>query len=202
MENRLNEIYDSIYNDQTTKNSKILIRKIEPDIAIIEEIPLADYDKYFKSTRLISDYAIGLVNEGYLKKALPYLDQAILRFENDQKLKEKNLLEEPMFEALIWNRGMINFNLQRKKVAKIDFLRLNENFPDNDKYKNWYKACSDYKYGIIEWIFAGIAIISIFFSFLLDPSDGIFDKIALYGIFVGLFGGLTFSYIGKKRLKM
>jgi tetratricopeptide (TPR) repeat protein len=203
MERNIDEIYDLIYNDNSTKESKNFIRIVEPHMEIIEQnYSNIDYDKYFKSTRLLSDYSIQLVNDGYLKKALPYLEKSIQRFENDIKLKGKNIFEKPMYEALIWNRGMINFNLQKKKKAQIDFLKLIENFPENDKYNNWLKACSDRKYGIAEWTFASVAIISIFFSFILDPSDGIFDKVAIFGIIIGIFGGLTVSYIRKKRLKM
>ena len=203
MERKIDEIYVLIYNDNSTKESKSFIRIVEPHLEIIDQnYSNGDYEKYFKSTRLLSDYSIQLANDGYLKKALPYLEKSIQRFENDMKLKEKNIFEEPMYEALIWNRGMINFNLQKKKNAEIDFLKLVENFPENDKYNNWLKACSDRKYGIMEWTFAGIVVASIFFSFILEPSDGIFDKLAIIGIIVGLFGGLTVSYIRKKRLKM
>lgn len=203
MEGKIDEIYDLIYNDSSTKESKSFIRIVEPHLEIIEQnYSDSDYEKYFKSTRLLSDYSIQLANDGYLKKALPYIEKSIQRFENDMKLKGRNIFEEPMYEALIWNRGMINFNLQKKKNAEIDFLILTENFPENDKYNNWLKACSDRKYVIVEWTFAGIAVVSIFFSFLLNPSDGIFDKIAVFGILFGLIGGLTVSYIRNKRLKM
>ncbi|MBK3520056.1 hypothetical protein [Carboxylicivirga marina] len=203
MEKTLEEIYDLIYNDNSIKEPKNFIRIVEPYLIVIgQDYSNDEYEKYFKSTRLLSDYSIQLVNNGYLKKALPYIEKSILLFENDIKLKDKNIIEEPMYEALVWNRGMINFNLQKKQKAEIDFLKLVENFPENDKYKNWLKACSDTKYGIAEWIFAGIAIVSIFFSFILEPNGGFLDTLTIIGIVIGVSGGLTVSYIRKKRMKM
>ena len=196
MEKTLEEIYDLIYNDNSTKEPKNFIRIVEPYLLVIgQDYSNDDYDKYFKSTRLLSDYSIQLANNGYLKKALPYIEKSILRFENDIKLKDKNIIEEPMYEALVWNRGMINFNLQKKQKAEIDFLKLVENYPENDKYNNWLKACSDIKYGIAEWIFAGIALISIFFSFILEPNGGFLDRLTIFGIVIGVSGGLIVSYI-------
>ena len=202
MEDKINEIYDLIYNDQTTKNPKVFIKKVEPYIKIIEkDYSGKEYDLYYKTTRLLSDYSIQLVNDGYSKKAVAFLDKAIARIEKDIKLKNKNLFEETIYETLIWNRGMNNFNLNKKKVAKDDFKRLIKSFPNNDKYQNWYKACSDRNYGKIEWSFAGIAIIGLFSSFFLDQSDGIINMIALYVMIFGFLGGITISFYRKIRLR-
>ena len=104
-----------IYNDQTTKNPKVFIKKVEPYIKIIEkDYSGKEYDLYYKTTRLLSDYSIQLVNDGYSKKAVAFLDKAIARIEKDIKLKNKNLFEETIYETLIWNRGMNNFNLNKK----------------------------------------------------------------------------------------
>ena len=119
------------------KNPKVFIKTIEPYIEIIEkDYSNNEYKIYFKTTRLLSDYSIQLVNDGYSKKAVAFLDNSILRIENDVKLKNKNLFEETIYEALVWNRGKNNFNLNKKKNAEIDFQRLIENFPENDKYQN------------------------------------------------------------------
>lgn len=198
MNDRLEQLYNRIYTDESTKNPRKFIQVIEADLSVINV-----FDNNWnnsKLSRLVADYGICLAKAGYLKKSITYLERAIKWIESD---KSKNdLWAEPMYEALIFNRGFVNQKLQNRKKAKNDFKILTQKYPDNDLYQNWLKSGADFNYGIIEWIFAGIALISIFFSFLLDKEDGLFDRIAFYGIFVGLFGGLTVNQIRKRRLKI
>ena len=198
MNDRLEKLYDKIYTDESTKNPRKFIQVVESDLSAIN---VFDNDSSNpKLTRLVADYGISLAKAGYIKKSIRYLERAIKWLESDKKVND--LWTEPMYEALIFNRGFVNHKLQNRKKAKNDFNILAEKYPDNDLYQNWLKSSSDFNYGKIEWIFAGIAMISIFFSFLLDREDGIFDRIAFYGIFVGLFGGLIVSQIRKRRLKI
>ncbi|HAF31066.1 MAG TPA: hypothetical protein DCG75_18675 [Bacteroidales bacterium] len=202
MNEELNELYNRIYQDESTKDSKKFIQIIEENISIIDKTDYTNQEDYVKATRLLSDYSLFLVNAGYLRKAIPYLDKAVSQIENSNAINESNIWSEPLYERLIWERGITNFHLRERNKAKKDFYQLIAHFPDNDKYKNWFKACSDKSYNIAEWTFAGIALISIFISFIVKPENGIIDRIAFYGIFFGLFGGLLTKFFRNRRLKM
>lgn len=198
MNSKLEQLYDKIYSDESTKNPRKFIQVIESDLSIINVFDAESSNP--KLARLVADYGISLAKAGYLKKSISYLERAIKWLESDENVKD--LWAEPMYEALIFNRGFVNHKLQNRKKAKADFKILTQKYPDNDLYQNWAKSGADFNYRKVEWIFAGVAMVSIFFSFLLDKEDGIFDKIAFYGIFVGLIGGLVVNQIRKKRLRI
>jgi len=198
MMNSVDEIYDAVYAKRAEISPEELIEITEPHLELLKKSSLDNYDLYFKSTRLLADYAIGLARIDNFSEAIKYLDIAINRFDNDPKLKSKNLWEEPMFESLVWFRGVTNFYLKDFRLSKIDFQNLVEQFPDNDKYGRWLKACVNRKYSILEWIFGGFTFLSIALSMYLNPEDGVMDTIALYGIVIGLVGGLTSLFMQKR----
>ncbi len=198
MNDKLEQLYNKAYTDESTKNDRKFIQIIETDLSVINTFNNASRNP--KLTRIVADYGISLANTGYYKKSIPYLERAIKWLESDKNIKD--LWAEPLYEALIFNRGFVNHQLQNRIKANDDFKILTQKYPDNDLYLKWLKSGADYNYGMIEWMFAGIAIISIFFSFVLEREDGIFDQIAFFGIFVGLFGGLIINHIRKRRLKI
>lgn len=202
MNENLKKLYDRIYEDESTKNPKKLIEIIDSNIELIDNLNLEEYDDYYMATRLVSDYAISLIGAGYLRKSLPYLNKAIYQMENDKKLKDKNLFKETLYESLIWNRGIANYNLQNYKLAKRDFEELVANFPENDKYRNWFKASTDYKYKYVEWIFLGITVISIILSFATQPDDRVLRVISLYGIIGGILISALVNFYRNRRMKM
>jgi len=197
----LNKLYDKIYQDESTKEPRRFIQVIESEISLFDIDEYANYSDYFKMTRLMADYGIMLVKAGYIKKSLSHLENAILRIETDKELKDKDLWNEPLYESLLFNRGYVNMKLQNRSKAKKDFKNLTIKFPENDLYENWLKSCYDYNYGILEWTFAGLAMISIFFSFLFGRENVIINRIAFYGIIVGIIGGLTTNWIRKKKIE-
>jgi tetratricopeptide (TPR) repeat protein len=195
----LTELYDRIYGDESTKDPRTFISLIEEDSNIIELTGDESRDYYYKATRLTSDYGMMLMKIGYYSKALSYINKSIKLIENDEVLKGTDLLEDPMYEALILHRGATLYYLKNKKSSRIDFKKLVDKFPDNELYNGWYKTSMKSKLSIIEWIFAVIATICLVFSLILEPEDGIADRIAFFGLIGGFVGGLT-AYIIRFRI--
>jgi tetratricopeptide (TPR) repeat protein len=198
MTEKLNKLYEKIYNDESTKEPRKFIGIVENEIELIENTDYPDYEDYFKATRILADYGINLYNTGYLNKSLKYLGLGIQQLENDKKLKDKDLLEEPLYEALIFHRGMTLYNLKKYPEAKIDFNRLINKFPGNDRYLSWINGLKSQKYAKIEWGFAICAIICLFFSFYLTPENGILDRLAPFGIIFFIIGGLLANVMRKR----
>lgn len=203
MQEDLNKLYDQIYNDNSSKEPRNFIQTVEQKLAIIEKADYSDREDNKKATRLLADYSIMLFNAGYLKKSLPYLNNAIIQIEHHyEDIKDNNLWDDPLYEGLIWSRGQANFMLGNMQIAKSDLKNLVNHNPENDKYKTWLKACSNRKLIIIEWIFAVIALTGIVLSFTLETEDGIINILAIYGMIIGLVGGLSATLIRNRRLKI
>jgi tetratricopeptide (TPR) repeat protein len=202
MNRELNDLYDYIYQDESTIDSRNFINRIEGKTYLIEETLYEDYEDLKIATRHLSDYGIMLYKSGYLNKALNYIELAIAKFENDRNINIADLLEEPLYEKLIFHRGMALYNLKKHNEANIDFQRLIKYFPNNDKYNSWIKGIKAQRYSLIEWGFAFFAIVCIILSMYFEPKDGIIEKLSLYGIIVGLAGGLLTNFLRKRLTRI
>jgi len=202
MNKELTDLYDQIYQDESTKDSRIFINRIDSKVHLIENTDYLDYEDYKKATKLLSDYGIMLYLAGYLKKALNYLELAIKQFENDKNISQLDLLDEPLYEALIFHHGMTLYNLKKFNTANIDFQRLLKKFPDNDRYNSWIKGIKAQKYNVIEWGFAIFAMICFLLSIYFEHKDRIINRLFLYGIFIGLAGGLFIGFLRRRMTKI
>ncbi len=202
MNENLKSLYDKIYKDESTKDPKKFIRIFEQDLSVIELPDLNNYDDYKMSTRLLSDYAQMLVAEGYVRKAVPFLNKAIKQVESDKDFSDTNKWSSPVYESLVWNRAFTNFSLKNIKEAKVDLKNLTDHFPENDRYRNWLKACDDRKFVLLEWSLFSLVIISSISYFAFGLENDTIRYIALLGILIGFFGGLFTGKIRKKRLQI
>ncbi|RUT73427.1 hypothetical protein [Ancylomarina longa] len=194
MNEELENLYDKLYSEGPTKNPKTFIQLIKNDLT---EIDLQDYSSNPKLARVVADYGICLAKEGHYKKAYPFIEKAIQWFETEET--NSDLWIKPMYEVLIFNRGFVNYKLNNKIKAKLDFKTLVKRFPNNKLYVNWLKADSVVTYSRVEWFFVGLSIISLTASFILKPEDGFMDKVALYTMVIGILGGIIVSQIRKKK---
>jgi tetratricopeptide (TPR) repeat protein len=202
MSEKLNNLYNQIYQDESAKDPKKFIGIVEQDLNIIDKSDYENHDDYVKATRLLADYGISLFNTGYLKKAIPYLDRAIKQIENDQKIKDNDLFEEPLYEVLIFNRGMTLYNLKKYKESRPDFKILVNRFPDNDRYKNWYNASADYLLNRLQWGFLAAFIITTITSLRFGPETGLIDKLSFFGLIISFIGTVTISILRRyKKIK-
>ncbi len=149
--NKMNEIEtlcEKIYSENKNRVPKQFIDFYEENQNTIEGVDKTkanpDYDGIM---RLTSDYALSLSNYGSSKKAIPYLDKSIELFE-DSSWNE--LVKIPMYEMLIWTRGVENYNNKNYGKATKDFRYLVKSYPDNEKYRNWLLASRTIK--IKKWL--------------------------------------------------
>jgi hypothetical protein len=134
----LKTLYDKIYSDGIHKPAKVFIDIYEENKNLIESADSStsnpDYDGIM---RITAEYALSLSSYGSSKKSIPYLDKAIQLFKDSS---QTDLTKIQMYEALVWARGFENYNQEKYSLAKLDFQYLVDNYPDNDKYRNWLLA--------------------------------------------------------------
>ena len=201
MNEKIRDLYNQLYQDESYKDLKKFIWFIEKNIEIIEASDSVEKEEYVNVTKILADYGSALYNAGYFTKAVPYLDKAISRIENYSEFKNKDLLEEPLYETSIFNRGLTNYNLKKYKTAISDFKKLSDKFPENDRYKNWYNGSVDHSLRTLEWIFFAAIFICIIALYSLKHKDGIFYYISFGSLLTSLILSISLT-VYKKRLKI
>jgi len=161
-------LYDKIYSDRIQKDPRIFINIYEENQNLIEgadpSISNPDYDGIM---RITAEYALSLSQYGSSRKSIPYLDKAIQLFKNSS---QTDLSRLQMFEMLVWARGIENYNQKKYLLASTDFQYLVDNYPDNDKYRNWLIASKTIKTKKYLNFFWGIAMVS-FIWYLMAKND-------------------------------
>ncbi|NVN95834.1 MAG: hypothetical protein HXX18_11180 [Bacteroidetes bacterium] len=170
---------------------------MEQNLNLIYNIEYENNEDSIKATQLLGNYAVTLSNTGYYAKSIPYLNQTKKQIEKDFKLKSMNFWEDSLYEELAFVSAITYYYLINYKIAKQEFQSLLKQFPENDRYINWYKACIANKLIKTEWIFAGFATISLIFSLILKPEDGIIDSLAFYFLVISFVGGISTSFLRR-----
>jgi tetratricopeptide (TPR) repeat protein len=199
MTRKLENLFDIIYENDSTKKPESFIEIIEPKLSFIDSFVPNNQNDYNKFTRIVSDYSLMLSQIGDIKKSRIYLEKSILLFENDRKLKGKNLFENSMYEALVSNRAVINFEKKNYKSAENDFINLTENFPNKKDYKDWLIKIRSHRFKTIEWGFLILIIIGTISSLYFKKNDGILNILSIIILVIGLIGSLTFRTFIKRR---
>jgi hypothetical protein len=166
----IKSLYDKIYSDIATKEPKIFINIYEENKNLIEGADHSTSNPDYKGImRITADYALALSQYGSSRKSIPYLDKAIQLFKNSSLT---DLKEVQMFEMLVLSRGIENYNQKKYSLASADFQYLVDNYPDNDRYKNWLiasKTIKTKKYLNYIW---GFAIMSfVWYSMATNDKD-------------------------------
>jgi hypothetical protein len=153
-------LYDKIYSDGIQKPPKVFIDIYVENKNLIESADSSpsnpDYDGIM---RITAEYALSLSSYGSAKESMPYLDKAIQLFKYSS---QTDLTKVQMYEALVWARGIENYNQKKYSLAKLDFQYLVDNYPDNDKYRNWMLASRTIqtrKYVNYIWAAAAVCLI-------------------------------------------
>ncbi|PLW93204.1 MAG: hypothetical protein C0592_06840 [Marinilabiliales bacterium] len=191
MNAELEKLFDALYSDNEAIAPAAFIKIVEKNLNILESEHIAeDLEKAWK---ILGDYAVYLYERGSYKNALPYLEKIIAEIEK----KNNDPFENELFEELIFHRALANHHLKAKSKAKKDFKLLAQKFPENDVYRKWIKFYKSKIFRYFEIAFTILLAISITFSIILKPEDGIIDSIALYGAFISLFGGIISLILRK-----
>jgi tetratricopeptide (TPR) repeat protein len=200
----IKSLYDRIYSDKLTKDPKSFIYIYEEHKNLIEGAEQSTSNTAFDCLmRITADYALSLSQYGSSRKSIPYLDKAIQLFKNSSLT---DLKEVQMFEMLVWTRGVENYNQKNYSLASTDFQYLVDNYPDNDKYRNWLiasKTKKTKKYLNFIWGFASMSLI----WYLLAKNDRDTDRpyflvatiiLVLLGVAVEIAISLLKSRINKQ----
>ena len=201
MNSKIIELYQKISQEESSIEPNEAINLIEPHITEIDNLDTNNNEDQNIVLSLISCYAISLSKLGHSKKSIWYLNKSLNLMDNNNRVKDENLLNVLLYEQLLANRGMNHFNNKKYIAAKRDFSRLHNNFPERNTYKKWVGASYYKLYGRLDWMFLVIILIGIFFSFYFDKGDGILNTLSITVIIFGLVGSLTFEYLKRKTKK-
>ena len=196
MNDRLNEIFNQYHVDKT-KDFKTLVSDLDSEIDYLMSIDSSNYDYFSKATQLIADYGIQLNNQGYVKKAKPFIDKGIQNIQIDEKLKGTDLFNDELYAYLIWTRGQINYTLKKHRLASKDFKVLALRFPDNDRYRNWYNGSANYIPNQLMWGFTAFIFLLLFSKYVMGFKSGLYFYLNLIGLL-----GLIFTGIYKATIKI
>ncbi len=199
----LQEVYNSIYSDPDVRNQRTFVTLFERNVLVIEN---ANPDLLSQNKELIiqltSDYAIALSGIGNLSKSLTYFNKAIPLVENSGKEKNINPFQIPLYEVLLWHRGVTFYYLKQYKLASNDFEKLLKNFPDNERYSNWLKSARIIKLNRIGNVFWAGTSLGLFVSILTDRGTDYHITAQYIGIFALLLATTIeiIKFMKKKKL--
>lgn len=189
------ELYHKLYNTNFSTDSRKFVQIVES--SKIDLLSIGQEER-FKVTRLVADYAIALASIEYTKKTLTFLNRAIELFKEAETFKGKDLLDEPLYESLIWNRAKTYYVLNNYRRASIDFKQLGNKFSTNDLYQKGYNASIDKILILFQWILLSLLAISITSILLLELEVGL-KYILLSVLIVSLILSVSLIFIQKKR---
>ncbi len=201
----VNELYDKIYNDESTKDSNVFLNIFDPNKEILEKVVInGNQDLHNKVMRLTADYAHHLTMKENYSKAIPQIDKAVGLFQTYSDFKDTDLYKIGFYETLIFDRAMSNYYLKNFKAAKQDLKLLTDKFPDNDKYKNWMVASKTYSIQkLINALWYVIAAAALLTSFIEREDIGaLYDIVLILGglALIGAISAEIFKASNKKKI--
>jgi|GEM_PF-2336215 len=174
-------------------DNSTLIKFYEKNKELIESIDILKSDEnYYTKLKFLCEYGLGLTKSGYYTMGAEFLEKAVPMFENTPNQEYDKLKEIPYFENLLWNYGFALHETKQTKKAIEVFKRLNNYYPENDKYRNWYyglKALKTSKISKPLWVICGIWLAGEFTVFEKFESNTQFN-LALGGAVLLLIVGL------------
>jgi len=202
----IDELYDRIYTDETTKESDRFLDIFDHNYNLIDNLVIdGDKELHNKVMRLTADYAHHLTMKEKYKKAIPIINKAFGFFQTYSDFKDTDLFTIGFYETLVFDRVVANYYLNNFKGAKNDLITLTEKFPENDKYRNWLiatKAYASQSFIYILWYI--IAAITLLTALVERKDIGVFYNIILYigavAFIIAVFAEIMNS-IRKKKIK-
>ncbi len=194
----LNSIVGGLYGEKDIKTREDLINSFDNHQSTIDTFNYSSTPELSNSyLRLLSEYALSLSVLDKDKKAIPFLDKALLLYERNYS---KELFQTETYEFLLWHRGKCNFNLKHFDIAKADFDVLVKHYPDNAIYQKWVDEFANIKLSRLINVFYFLLFISLICSFF--KNNLLLHNVSFYLLFV--FGGIiivTESILYKRRHK-
>lgn len=168
-----NELFESAYSQDLHLQPRKFVEFYDHNRILIEGQNISTSTSiYDRVTRLTSDYAHSLtLNESH-SKAKTEIDKALKLFQNHPDYQGLDLLELKYYEALLFDRAVVNYYSKNYPEAIRDLTQLAERFPDDEKFRNWLRAAKSYKLTEFEntiYVIAALALIADIFIEDLHP---------------------------------
>ena len=202
----VDELYDKIYTDESSKDSNTFLGIFDSNKEIVEKVVInGNQDLHNKVMRLTSDYAHHLTMKENYSRAIHQIDKAVELFQTYSEFKGADFYQIGFYETLIFDRAMSNYYLKNFKAAKQDLKILTDKFPDNNKYQNWLastKIHSTQKLINVLWYVITAAVLLT--SFIESQDIGVLYDIVLIIGGIALIGALSaeiFKATIKKKIK-
>ncbi len=197
MTENIKQLYDQLYKDEQIKDPKTIIQLVEPDLSLIEKTTFENQDDFVKANQILADYAIALEKEERFSESLIYLEQVIIRIENNN-ISGKDLIDEPLYETLIFQRGLARYHLKKYKEAILDFKILVNKDPRNTEYKTMHNETVKMIFRKFEWIMVALIVISAAASIYIGRNNILIYRIS-YGVLIAVIIGFYIVNFLKKR---
>jgi len=127
------------FSDLHNFSDLAFIKFYEKNKILIDSIDInKSDDNYNTRLRFLSEYGISLTGSGNYRKSVEILGQAIPLYENAPNPECEQFKEIPYVEKLLWNYGYALHQINQTKKSIEIFKRLNNLYPENDLYRNWY----------------------------------------------------------------
>ncbi len=198
------EIYDLIGSQKDKSNQDLILKTVEDNMDIIDhDIDYNNEETYLFTTMIISIYAEILYSKDRYTKALPFLDKAISLWINNSRFDNINLSND-CYIALVFHRGIANYNKYNIREAKEDFIWLTNYDPENEKYKIWLMGLKNRQIELLYLWIIPIFLGAILVSILLPRDQYTLKNILRWGIInpIFIFSLITAVIITLRKRKI
>ena len=201
MNAQLNELYNTIYQNDENQQPLSFLSLVDPIIDSILTTDLSGTIDFPKATKLLTDYGIHLANTGKFARAIIYLNKAAQLFENDKRTKGKSITQTPLYETILLYRGVAFYNTRKYKSARTDLKRLALAFPQQLKYKNWFNKTVNREMTVYQFAIVILLGLTAALYFYTKNSNSYANTISYSGM-VGLVICAFVIDIMKRRRKL
>ena len=192
MTEELNKLYNQLYTNEKTKDTKTTIQLVEPDLNVINTSEYTDRDDLAKATRILADYAIALQKDDRNAESIPFLEKAITRIENNP--------EDALYDSLIYHRGLAKYALKKYKEAKPGFKMLVEKDRTNAEYKTMHNETVKMLFRKYEWILVILIVISAAASIYIGKKNLSVYRISYGALIVVIIGFYAVGFLKKRQM--
>jgi tetratricopeptide (TPR) repeat protein len=187
-------------------NNLEYIKFYENNIDSIDTIDINKDSEHFNAKlRLVCEYGLSLTRHGIMKSGLKVLEEAIKMHENSPYIERLELKDVNYYQTLLWNFAIGLNNINDYKRAEVQFKRLVEYYPKNEKYKAWLISIKSKKIQKIKnplwFIFLIWFVLKFIVSDKLSPEFKIWNLVFGISLLTVIFLFDGYFYWIKRKLK-
>jgi len=191
-------LYDQLYKDEQEKDPETIIKLVEQNLSLVDNTDSENSDEFEKANKILADCAMALQKTGKNTESLPFLEKAINRLENSKENSGEDITDEPLYESLIFHKGLANYSLKKYKEAKSVFNLLVKRDRSNTDYRTMHNESVKMIFRKFEWILMALIVISAAASIYIGRKNLYVYRIS-YGILIAVIIGFYIVNFLKKR---